>query len=322
MLTQLQAAWRARRVLLVAGADRFGLFMQALLTELGAKPARIPAHADAQTLCRALSSGRISAVIVPAAHALAPGGVAAQLGALITVLSEAREAGVPLVMLLSDAAVYRAGAYARPAQEGDPIGGDTPDGLIQSVLQLYAEGVSRGLAGDAVSTLIVRHMPCLACGHPLTAQYSVWCRALDENETIPVSHPGMQGVFLHPLDVACGALLLGARFLSGDTSLTGAFNLGAEPQNLLANRTAALRFIREHGGTRPIREIEPPHSAPLPLLDGAHARFLCGARCLIPGSQALSMLLELERAAPGGMEAELRVIAQQTEYYLKKAGGP
>lgn len=321
MLSQLQAAWGARRVLIVGGADRPCHFMQALLTQLGARPARIPAHADALMLNRALTGGRISAVIVPAAHALAPGGVLSQLSALITLLNEVREAGVPLVMLLSDAAVCRAGAYPRPAQEDDSIGGDTSDGLIQSVLQLYADGVRRGLDGDAVSTLIVRHMPCLGCGHPLTAQYSAWCRALEQGEPIPVAHPGMQGVFVHPLDVSSGALLLGARFLSGDTSLTGVYHLGAPPENLIANRTAALRFIREHGGTRPIHETEPPHSAPLPLLDGARARLLCGARCLLPAGEALSMLLALERAAPQGAEAELSVIAQQTENYLKKICG-
>lgn len=317
MILHLQTAWRARRVLIIGGADRASGFMQTLLEALGARPARIPATADSETLCRAMQDGRISVVIVPSAHALAPGeGLTAQLRMLLVLLGEAREAGIPLVMLLSDENVYRMDAQPWLLSESCPLGGETAQGLAQSLLQLLADGVSRGLLGDAVSTLIVRHMPCLGCGHPSVAQYSAWCRALMRDEIVDVLHPGAQGVFLHPADVSIGALSLGAKFLSGDRRVTGAFNLGPGQQSLVANRSAALRFIREHGGKRPIRECESPSSLPLPVLDGARARLLCGAHPCMPADDALSMLLRLEKASLGGFAQELIEIQTQVQDIL------
>lgn len=317
MLHQLNTAWRARRVLIIGRADRVSLFAQAFLAELGARPARIAPGQDAETLCRALSEGRISAILVPCLRQLAPeDDLLAQLRALLTLLGEAREAGVPLTLLCSDAGVYRAGGGS--ALEEDPLGGETRDGLIQSLVQLCADGVSRGLLGDAVSVQCVRHLPLLGCGHPATAPYTAWCRALMDNRLIPVEHPGMLGAFLHPLDMCCGAALLGARFLAGDTRCTGAFNLGAGAQSLMANRTAALRFIRDNGGTRPIRETEPPLAPALPMLCGARARLLCGAQPILPGGEALNLLLALERAARSGQSAELAEIERQTKLYLAR----
>jgi len=317
MIHQLHAAWRARRVLLVGGTDRATLFMQTLLDELGAKAARLAPGFQAEILHRALTEGRVSAVIVPCMRTLAQGSVMEQLSTLITLLLESREAGIPLVILMSDESVYRAAGHPWHAQESDPIGGETPQGLIQSILDLYADGVSRGLCGDPVSTQIVRHLPCLGFGHPAVRQYSAWCGAAASGGAIEVQHPSFSGVFIHPLDVCCGALLLGARFLLGDTSCIGAFNLGACSENLVPNRTAALRFTRRLGVTRPIHETEPHHAAPLPLPDGAKARLLCGVRCRISGEDALIRLFEMEQAAAGGFESELREIAQQTQAYLR-----
>ena len=65
MLEKLNAAWAARRALLVGGHDRMTLFTEALLSALGARPARIPTSSGAETLNRALTAGRISALIVP-----------------------------------------------------------------------------------------------------------------------------------------------------------------------------------------------------------------------------------------------------------------
>ena len=294
-------------------------FMQAMLHELGAKCARISPGADAETLSRAMTGARICALIVPRLDAIAPGaGVPERLGALLRLLGEAREAGIPLVILCSDAAVYRAHRQNWNVEEDAPLGGETAQGLCDSLLQLTADGVSRGLLGDAVRTVIVRHLPCLGCGHPAVAQYGAWCRALLGGEVLQVAHPGAPGVFIHPLDVCCGALLLGARALLGDTQLAGAFNLGADPENIAANRSAALRFIRENGGTRPIREIHPPHRGAFPVLSGAKARFLCGARCLIPAGEALDALLALERAADEGPAADQRHIREAAEAYLSR----
>lgn len=319
MRDQLLTAWRARRVLLVCGASRPGLYMQALLTELGARPARIAPGAGAAQLNRAMTQGRIGAVIVPQSACLSPShDPVAQLSALLALLGEVREAGVPLVILCSDAGVYRMKDRPWMAQEDDPIGGETTEGMTQSLLQLAADGMARGLLGDAVSTIIVRHLPCLGCGHPAVSAYARWCAQLSAGEVLTVDHPGATGILLHPLDVCCGALALGARYLLGDRTMTGAFNLGADAHNLMANRTAALRFIRDNAGTRPIREREDTPFTPLPLLSGARARFLCGVRSLVSGSEALNMLLALERAAQKGSGQEMRAIAEQTQAYVQR----
>ena len=313
MLEKLNANWRARRVLLVGSADRATQWMQALLTELGAKPARIPPSAGAEPLCRAMTAGRISAVIVPALSTLAPGKDAAgQLAALASLLREIREAGVPLTILCSDENVYRAQQHPWYAREEDLTGGETAAGLSMSLLQAYADGVSRGLCGDAVHTICVRHMPTLGSGSPATLQYTKWCRALLAGEVVNVCNPAMQGVFLHPLDMACGALALGARFFAGEEP--GIFNLGPGPLSLCANRSAALRLIARHGGTRPIQESEPPLGPALPLLDGARARLLCGTVCQLSADDALDRLFFLERAAQEGNELE--EIQKQTQDYI------
>lgn len=317
MIQQLHAAWRARRVLIVGGTDTMPLFMQALLDELGSRHARLVPAVQPETLQRALTDGRVSTVIVPCMRTLSAGKAAEQIAALDILLSEAREAGVPLVILMSDDSVYRASMRPWSVQENDPIGGETPQGLIQSLLDLYAGGVSRGLCGDPVSVLRIRHLPSLGCGHPAVAQYSAWCHAAKANDVLDVQHPGMQGVFVHPLDVCCGALLLGARFLLGDTTCIGAFNIGACSENLVPNRTAALRFTHRLGVTRPIRESEPPQTALLPLPDGAKARLLCGAKCFISGEEALEQLFSLEEAKKTGLAAQDHTIQLQTRAYLQ-----
>lgn len=313
MLQSLHAAWRARRVLLLDGEERMTAFMRALLCELGARPDCIPLSSSSEALSRALTDGRTACIIVPCMRAL-EGGLSAQLLALDALLVEAREAGVPLVMLLSDENVYRAPQHPWYVREDDPIGGETREALFQSILQLFADGVSRGLLGDAVSVLTVRHLPCLGCGHPAVQPYDGWCRTMEEGRQMIVPHPGAQGVFLHPLDVCLGSLLLGARFLLGDTGCTGMFNLSAGAQNLMPNRAAALRLAGSCGYDRPLLETEPPHPVCLPLLDGSRARVLCGACAVMPGEEALRQLLALHRAAREGSEAQM--LCAQTADFL------
>lgn len=319
MLDKLNAAFTARRVLLVGGHDRMTLFFESLLGALGARPARIPPSSGAETVCRALTAGRVSALIVPSLPSLAPQrDEAGQLAALSMLLGEAREAGVPLTILCSEVNVYRARQGAWYAREEDPIGGETREGLAQSLLQLYADGVSRGLCGDAVHVLCVRTLPSLGCGSPAVAQYSAWCRALDAGDLPEVAHPAMQGVFVHPLDMICGALMLGARFFAGEEPCDGIWNLAPGPHNLCANRSAALRFIARNGGTRPIRETEPPVGPVLPLPDGARARLLCNFRCLLGADEALDALLAMERASAEGRDAEWSVLRAQTGGYIER----
>ena len=316
VLDKLLSTWRARRVLIVGGKDALTPWMNAILSELGARPVCVTPGCGAEALCRVMNDGRVSAVIIPAAHTLHEGGLEMQLSALSTLLCEVREAGVPLTILCSDASVYRASEQVWYAREEDPLGGRTREGLIQSILQLYADGMSRGLLGDAVTTLLVRHMPCLFSDSPFTRQYARWCRELLAGEPLHVEHPGMQGIFMHPLDVACGALMLGARFLSGEDMQENVFNLSTGPDNLCANRSAALRLVNQHGGTRPLVESEPPLPPRSPLLDGSRARYTCGFRCRISAGAALSQLLEWTRAAQNGEEAQ--VLVHQTRAYRER----
>lgn len=317
MLDQLMQVWRARHVLLVGGTDVLCACFQALLTELGARPARIPPSASSETLCRSMTSGRISAVIVPRAHALTPEKDAArQLFASDALLTEVREAGIPLLILCSDAPVYRAQPRPWLAEEDDALGGQTREGLLQSLVQLYAEGAARGLLGDPVNALIVRHPPLLGTDAPAVAQYTRWCHSLLAGDVVTVEQPDRQGVFAHPLDTACGALALGARSLAGDLGQTRVFNLATGPEGLTSNRGAALRFIRRAGGTRPIAEREPPAPDTPPLLCGARARLLGGIRPLLGADEALSLLLSLERArAAGTADAEMQ--RQAHDYLLR-----
>lgn len=317
MLQSLHAAWGARRVLLLGGEDRMTRFMRALLGELGARPACLPLDSGSEALSRTLTGGRVCCVIVPCLRDLR-GSLDEQLHALDALLVEAREAGVPLVMLLSDENAYRAAQHPWTVREEDPVGGETREGLFHAILQIFADGVSRGLLGDPVHVLCIRHLPCLGCGHPAVAPYDGWCRALDAGEPLTVPHPGAQGVFLHPLDVCMGSLLLGARFLLGDTACTGMFNLDAGARNLMPGRTAALRLCTRCGHARALEETEPPHPVLLPLLDGSRARHMCGAHPVMPGEEALLELLALSRAQQKGPDALEEAIHAQTAAFLAR----
>ena len=70
MLQSLHAAWRARRVLLAGEDTLLTRFMQTMLLELGARPARIPPMAERDRLARALTDGRVACLIVPSLRAL------------------------------------------------------------------------------------------------------------------------------------------------------------------------------------------------------------------------------------------------------------
>lgn len=315
MLQTLHAAWSGRRVLLLDDCGSMTRFLHTLLLQLGARPACLPLGAGSEALARALTDGRVCCLIVPCLRALT-GSLSDQLHALDGILMEAREAGVPLAMLLSDENVYRAAHHPWLVREDDPVGGETRAGLVHALLQLFADGVSRGLLGDPVHVLCVRHMPCLGCGHPDVAAYDRWCQAFAQGEPLCVPQPDAQGVFLHPLDVCAGSLLLGARFLLGDIGCTGPFNLAVSGENCMPNRTAALRLCRRIGYTRPLLEAEPspPHRLVLP--DGSRTRRLCGAYPRIAADEALSQLWALSCAAKEGGAALEQAISAQAEAYL------
>lgn len=314
MLNRLNAAWALRRVLVIGGEDAMTQYACALLHALGARETTLPPDADVQTLSRALCEGRTGAVIVPVAKTLASGDDPIQaLRATSQLLSEMREAGVPLAIFASDADVYAESPCC--ADERTIVGGKTREGLTQTLVQLYADGVSRGLLGDPVPTIIVRHAPCLGCEHPATSQNRGWCRALLRGEAPTIAHPDAQGTFLHPLDVLLGALSLGARHLLG-SPCAGIYTFGTPPQNLCANRSAWLRLCAQEGGERAFRTAYPPCSPACTPLDGTHMWKICGYRPQLNAVEALAFLLALERANVIGADAVQMERIRQTDALL------
>lgn len=130
----LLPVWSLRRVLLAGESCAMLRAMQAQLCAVGARPLCLSAPFDEESLCRFLHQGRFSCVILPSLPYLCPGGSSDRLAALNILLSEAREAGVPLVMLLSS---------------------KNDDETAQ--LFSHALGCSLGAQGDPVSMQCIRH---------------------------------------------------------------------------------------------------------------------------------------------------------------------
>ncbi len=128
--------WSLRRVLLAGNACQMLSQMQAELCSLGARPLCLSAPFDEESLCRFLHQGRFSCAIVPSLSDLSSGDSADRLCVLNMLLGEAREAGVPLVMLLSD-----------------------EDSAETAQLFSHALGCFMGAQGDPVSVQCIRHMP-------------------------------------------------------------------------------------------------------------------------------------------------------------------
>ncbi len=303
MLEAMLEGWRGRRVLIVGNRNGLCAFLIAVLEEIGARPICVSDRADAQTLCRALTAGRIGAAVL--LGEMTGRSLPERLAATLALTEEIREAGVPLLMALSDAPVYRGGAYR--AGETERIGGRTREGLEASILQMALDGAARGLLGDPVRTLMIRHAPILG------GQYAAWCDALLENRALDVHQPTVRGVFVHPLDVACCALTLGAAALQRGEG--GVYNLGTDARNICIHRSAAQRLAARHHGLSVLHEIEEEGGSPVPLLDGTAMRRLCGAGCHLDVDQALDLLLEQRGAAREGREAE--AIRRMTRTYLE-----
>ena len=132
-------AWCLRRVLL-AGED--GAMIRAMseaLDTLGARIIRLPMPVGSEALYRTLHEGHTAAVIVPELGSLQAD---SPQSALDTLLLEAREAGVPLVMLLAE------------------------KNASVSPLLRHAQGCAQGLWGDPISVQCIRHsalMPDSVC---------------------------------------------------------------------------------------------------------------------------------------------------------------
>lgn len=258
-MMKLTEVWRGRRAVM-AGSDPW---METMLREIGVQVKHLAPDADVQTMCRTMQDERVHALILPSTKKNSPAG--RRLSMLERYLTEAREAGIPLTLMYSDEPVYL--AEKGIAREQDETGGQTHEGLIQSVLQLYADGVSRGLEGDPVQTLIVRRMPC-----SIEETADAWCRAVLEGKAIHVLSPDAWNIFQHPLDAAAAVLALGARYLSGEMDRGGIFNIGTNA--VCTNRDAALVFAQRHRNRCFFCEDGEMGKMPL-LLDGTKAQRLC-----------------------------------------------
>jgi len=151
-------AWCLRRVLL-AGED--GAMMRAMseaLGALGARIIRLPMPADSEALDHALHEGRTACIIVPGL-----GAADCPLHALDTLLLEAREAGVPLVMLLAE-----------------------KDASLSPLLR-HVQGCAQGLFGDPISVQCIRHSAL--------APDSVCLRALELGARFLMGDTGCTGNF-------------------------------------------------------------------------------------------------------------------------------
>lgn len=303
MLEAMLEGWRGKRVLIVGKPDGLCAFLTAMLEEIGARLMRVGDRADAQALCRALTAGRIGAVILP--EEMTGRDLPERLAATLTLIQEIREAGVPLLLALSDAAVYP--SSAGKMNETAAIGGRTREGLEASILQTAILGAARGLTGDAVRTMLIRHAPTL------DSQCTDWCEALLNGEPVKVANPTARGVFVHPLDVAGCALMLGAEaFRRGEG---GVYHIGTDARSICTNRSAAQRLSMRHHGTAQIQKEETDGEAASVLLDGSAARRLCGAVCRLDADQALDLLFEQRKAAREGREAE--TIRKMARTYLE-----
>ena len=269
MLEAMLEGWRGKRVLIVGDRGGLCVFLIAVLDEIGARPVCVSDRADAQTLCRALTAGRVSAAILPGE--MTGRSLPERLEATLVLTREMRE------------------------------------GMEASILQMALLGAARGLLGDAVRTMLVRHAPVLG------EEYTAWCDALLEGRTIRVRHPAARGVFVHPLDVVCCGLTLGARaFRCGEG---GVYNIGTDERSVCTRQSAARRLAMRHGGAGTAQEETEDGEPPAQLLDGSAARRLCGAACRLDVDQALDLLFEQRRAARAGQEEA--AIRRMTRTYLE-----
>lgn len=157
---ELLGGWSLRRVLLAGNACVMLRTMEDALCALGARVSHASDPLDEETLSRLLHKGRCACVIVPDLLALHTS-TQSRLSSLNTLLGESREAGVPLVMLLTGCKGDEAAQLLSQAQgwacgaSGDPIclqcirhPGDDPDYACLRALTLGA----RYLSGERTCT--------------------------------------------------------------------------------------------------------------------------------------------------------------------------
>lgn len=126
--------WSLRRVLLAGSPSAMRSTMETQLLALGARVSPAPDSPTEEALSRLLHEGRYVCVMIPDLAQLCPGDGQARLAALNMLLGEAREAGVPLAMILCAASC----AECAP-------------------LLSHAQGWAQGACGDPISVQCIRH---------------------------------------------------------------------------------------------------------------------------------------------------------------------
>lgn len=126
--------WSLRRVLLSGNPCPMRSAMGMQLRALGARVRLAPDSPTEETLSRLLHEGRYACVIIPDLAQICAGDVQAGFAALNMLLSEAREAGVPLAMILCAASCAE-----------------------RAPLFSHAQGWAQGTCGDPISVQCIRH---------------------------------------------------------------------------------------------------------------------------------------------------------------------
>ena len=268
MRSVLEETFCGLRALVIGGYDQPALWMRALLDVLGARTAQEPGSAllDPVDVCAALARERPQAIVwasrPPRDKRL---DMAEWVRCAQTLVGEAREAGVRLIVRCSDVWVYSAAPPAFPPDQEDATGGLSVDGLCESLVQQVLLAASRGLLGDPVSAVCARHLPLLygASGGPLDE----WARTLRAGAPLHVVGGGCAAVFMHPLDAYAGALMAAAMVLRHGDAYAGAWNFSAPAQCVLSRRGAARALRQALGSASDITEDA------LPL--GTHPQMLC-----------------------------------------------
>ena len=289
MRAVLEETFCGLRALVIGGDDQPALWMRALLDALGARTAREPGSAllDPVDVCAALARERPQAIIwasrPPRDKRL---DMAEWVRCAQTLVNEAREAGVRLIVRCSDVWVYSAAPPAFPPDQEDATGGLSVDGLCESLVQQVMLAASRGLLGDPVCAVCARHLPLLygAAGGPLDE----WARTLRAGEPLHVGGGGCAAVFMHPLDAYAGALTAAAMVLRHGDAYAGAWNFSAPAQCVLSRRGAARALHQALGSTSDVTEDALPLYAHPQTLCDRPARERLGWRAVWSGEEALA----------------------------------
>ncbi len=291
MRALLEETFRGLRAVVIGGDYQPALWMRALLTVLGAQTAQVPGAAllSADALCDALTHERPQVVVwasrPPQDKRM---DTAEWVRCAQTLTTEAREAGVRLIVRCSDAWVYSAAPPAFPPEQTDVTGGRNVSGLCESLVQQVLLAASRALMGDPVSAVCARHLPLLF-GGASAGPLDEWVRLLSSGEPLRLGGSGCAAVFMHALDAYAGALTAAAMVLRHGDAYTGAWNFSAPPECVLSRRGAVRVLRRALGSSSPVTEDALPLCPYPDMLSDRPARERLGWHTVWDAQEALEM---------------------------------